>query len=157
MFSSKQSFSFPIYATTLTPPRFTCSGEPDGPSSMWGRMLHKVRGSPAHKGQQSQNYEPEARFLRSSNHGTLLWQAAKGISAEWNKTLICGLLTVKTRSQRQDLQKTRRHHNHDHDHDHHHHQETSSWFLACITIFNPFLATATFGVYSSPMAFLKVL
>jgi len=48
-------------------------------------MLHKVRGSPAHKGQQSQNYEPEARFLRTSSHGTLLWQVAKGISAEWNK------------------------------------------------------------------------
>ena len=32
-----------------------------------------------------QNYEPEARFLRTSSHGTLLWQVAKGISAEWNK------------------------------------------------------------------------
>ena len=41
----------------------------------------------SHKGQQSQNYEPEARFLCTSSHGILLWQVAKGISAEWNENV----------------------------------------------------------------------
>ena len=57
-------------------------------------MLHEVRGSPAHKGQQSQNCEPKARLLRTRSHGTLLWQVAKSISLNGMSAFISGLLTA---------------------------------------------------------------
>ena len=61
---------------------------------MRGSMLHKVRGSPARKGQQSQNCEPKARLLRTTSHGTLLWQVAKSTSLNGMNAFISGLLTA---------------------------------------------------------------
>ena len=94
--SLRSNFQLPICTTTLTPPRFTCSGKPDGPSAMCGSMLHKVNGSPAHKGQQSQNCEPKVRLLRTTSHGTLPWQVAKSISLNGMNAFISGLLTASS-------------------------------------------------------------
>ena len=87
----KTIFQLPIYATTLTPPRFTCSSESNGPSAMCG-WPHKVCGSPArNESQQSQDYEPKVQLLPTTNHGTL-WQVAKSISLYGMNALISGVL-----------------------------------------------------------------
>ena len=89
MFSSKQSFSFPFM-----PPPWHHHVSPAAASLTAPRRCEvacftKSVGAQAHQGQQSQNYEPEARFLRTSSHGTLLlWQVAKASVLNGRKTLI---------------------------------------------------------------------
>ena len=87
-------FQLLINATTFTPPRFTCSGEPDGPSSMWGRMLHKIRGGQHTKVSKVRLTNQRRGFfaLRVMAHcyGRLL----KAPVLNGIKTLIRGLLTA---------------------------------------------------------------